>query len=110
MEADGRMAVLPKKEQILLRKELSKLQTNLNGIRNMKRTPDAVFIIDTNREAIAIHEARRLNIPVVGTLDTELRPGRRGLRHPGQRRRHPLGAPAGRLHRRRGSSPAWACR
>ena len=59
MEADGRMAVLPKKEQILLRKELSKLQTNLNGIRNMKRTPDAVFVIDTNREAIAIHESRR---------------------------------------------------
>ena len=74
MEADGRMAVLPKKEQILLRKELSKLQTNLNGIRNMKRTPDAVFIIDTNREAIAIHEARRLNIPVVGTLDTNCDP------------------------------------
>ena len=74
MEADGRMAVLPKKEQILLRKELSKLQTNLNGIRNMKRTPDAVFVIDTNREAIAIHEARRLNIPVVGTLDTNCDP------------------------------------
>ena len=74
MEADGRMAVLPKKEQILLRKELSKLQTNLNGIRNMKRTPEAVFIIDTNREAIAIHEARRLDIPVVGTLDTNCDP------------------------------------
>ncbi|BAK44223.1 30S ribosomal protein S2 [Eggerthella sp. YY7918] len=74
MEADGRMAVLPKKEQILLRKELGKLQTNLNGIRNMKRTPDAVFVIDTNREAIAIHEARRLNIPVVGTLDTNCDP------------------------------------
>ena len=74
MEADGRMAVLPKKEQILLRKELGKLQTNLNGIRNMKRTPDAVFVIDTNREAIAIHEARRLDIPVVGTLDTNCDP------------------------------------
>ena len=74
MEADGRMAVLPKKEQILLHKELSKLQTNLNGIRNMKRTPDAVFVIDTNREAIAIHEARRLDIPVVGTLDTNCDP------------------------------------
>ena len=74
MEADGRMAVLPKKEQILLRKELSKLQTNLNGIRNMKRTPDAVFVIDTNREVIAIHEARRLDIPVVGTLDTNCDP------------------------------------
>ncbi len=74
MEADGRMALLPKKEQILLRKELSKLQTNLNGIRNMKRTPDAIFVIDTNREETAIREAHRLNIPVVGTLDTNCDP------------------------------------
>ena len=74
MDADGRMALLPKKEQILLHKELAKLQTNLNGIRNMKRTPDAVFVIDTNREEIAIREAQRLNIPVVGTLDTNCDP------------------------------------
>ena len=74
MEADGRMALLPKKEQIILRKELSKLQTNLNGIRNMKRVPDAIFVIDTNREAIAIREAKRLGIPVVGTLDTNCDP------------------------------------
>lgn len=74
MDADGRMAMLPKKEQILLHKELSKLQTNLNGIRNMKRAPEAIFVIDTNREAIAIHEAHRLNIPVVGTLDTNCDP------------------------------------
>ena len=74
MEADGRMALLPKKEQILLRKELGKLQANLNGIRNMKRVPDAVFVIDTNREEIAVREAQRLNIPVVGTLDTNCDP------------------------------------
>ena len=74
MDADGRMALLPKKEQILLRKELGKLQANLNGIRNMKRTPDAVFVIDTNREEIAIREAKRLGIPVVGTLDTNCDP------------------------------------
>ena len=74
MEADGRMELLPKKEQILLRKELSKLQMNLNGIRNLRRVPDAVFIIDTNREAIAVHEAQLLNIPVVGTLDTNCDP------------------------------------
>ncbi len=74
MEADGRMALLPKKEQILLHKELSKLQTNLNGIRNMKKTPDAIFVIDTNREDIALREAHRLNIPVVGTLDTNCDP------------------------------------
>ena len=74
MEADGRMALLPKKEQILLKKELAKLQTNLNGIRNMKKVPDMIFIIDTNREQIAIHESHRLNIPVVGTLDTNCDP------------------------------------
>ncbi len=74
MQADGRMALLPKKEQILLGKELAKLQTNLNGIRNMRRVPDAIFVIDTNREAIAIHEAQRLGIPVVGTLDTNCDP------------------------------------
>ena len=50
MESDGRMEVLPKKEQILLKKELAKLQTNLNGIRNMKKLPDAIFVVDTNRE------------------------------------------------------------
>lgn len=74
METDGRMEKLPKKEQILLKKELAKLQINLNGIRNMKKTPDMVFIIDTNREQIAIHESHRLNIPVVGTLDTNCDP------------------------------------
>ena len=74
METDGRMELLPKKEQILLRKELAKLQVNLNGIRNLRRTPDAIFVIDTNREEIAIKEAKRLNIPVVGTLDTNCDP------------------------------------
>ena len=74
MEADGRMAVLPKKEQIKLRKELGKLQANLNGIRNMRRVPDAIFVIDTTREEIAIKEAKRLGIPVVGTLDTNCDP------------------------------------
>ena len=74
MDADGRMALLPKKEQILLHKELGKLQTNLNGIRNMKTVPDAIFVVDTNREQLAIHEAKRLGIPVVGTLDTNCDP------------------------------------
>ncbi len=74
METDGRMDALPKKEQMLRHKELTKLQTNLNGIRNMKRLPDALFIIDTNKEAIAVHEAKRLGIPVVGTLDTNCDP------------------------------------
>ncbi len=74
MDTDGRMAQLPKKEQILLHKELTKLQTNLNGIRNMKKAPDAIFVIDTTREVISIREAQRLHIPVVGTLDTNCDP------------------------------------
>ena len=74
MDADGSMGLLPKKEQILKHKELAKLQTNLNGIRNMKKAPDAIFIIDTNREQIAVKEARRLNIPIIGTLDTNCDP------------------------------------
>ncbi|HBT95874.1 MAG TPA: 30S ribosomal protein S2 [Coriobacteriia bacterium] len=74
MEADGRMATLPKKEQILLRKELVKLQNNLNGVRNMTSIPSAIFVIDTKREEIAIHEAHRLGIPVIGVLDTNADP------------------------------------
>ena len=74
MEADGRMAALPKKEQILLRKELGKLQTNLNGVRHMRGVPQAIFVVDTKREEIAIHEARRLGIPVIGLIDTNADP------------------------------------
>ena len=74
MEADGRLAALPKKEQIHLRKELGKLQDNLNGIREMKSIPQALFVVDTPHENIAIREARRLGIPVVGILDTNSDP------------------------------------
>jgi small subunit ribosomal protein S2 len=74
MQADGRMELLPKKEQILLGKELAKLQVNLNGIRNLRRTPDAIFVIDTNREEIAIKEAKRLGIPVVAIVDSNCNP------------------------------------
>jgi small subunit ribosomal protein S2 len=74
MEADGRMATLPKKEQILLRKELGKLQANLNGVRHMKGAPQAIFVVDTKREEIAIHEAHRLGIPVIGIIDTNADP------------------------------------
>ncbi|MDR3052487.1 MAG: 30S ribosomal protein S2 [Coriobacteriales bacterium] len=74
MEADGRMATLPKKEQILKRKELGKLQTNLNGVRNMRDVPQAIFVVDTKREEIAIHEAHRLGIPVIGIIDTNADP------------------------------------
>jgi small subunit ribosomal protein S2 len=74
MDTDGRMAALPKKEQILLRKELGKLQANLNGVREMTEIPDALFVVDTKREEIAIEEAQRLGIPVIGILDTNADP------------------------------------
>jgi small subunit ribosomal protein S2 len=74
MEEDGRMAALPKKEQILLRKELGKLQANLNGVRDMRDLPAAVFVVDTKREDIAIKEARRLHIPIIGLVDTNADP------------------------------------
>ena len=74
MVEDGRMATLPKKEQALLTKELEKLQKNLGGVRTMTALPQVIFVIDTKREEIAIREANRLHIPVVGLLDTNSDP------------------------------------
>ena len=74
MVEDGRMALLPKKEQAVLGKELAKLQTNLGGARDMKGLPQALFVIDTKREENAIKEAQRLNIPVVALIDTNSDP------------------------------------
>jgi small subunit ribosomal protein S2 len=74
MVADGRMATLPKKEQAVLGKELDKLQKNLGGVRDMTALPQAIFIVDSKREEIAIREANRLHIPVVSLLDTNSDP------------------------------------
>jgi small subunit ribosomal protein S2 len=74
MGEDGRMAALPKKEQALLGKELEKLQKNLGGVRDMKSLPQVLFVVDTKREEIAVKEANRLHIPVVGLLDTNSDP------------------------------------
>jgi small subunit ribosomal protein S2 len=74
MVEDGRMALLPKKEQAVLGKELDKLQKNLGGVRDMHQLPQALFVVDTKREEIAIREARRLHIPVVALLDTNSDP------------------------------------
>ena len=74
MVEDGRMAALPKKEQAVLGKELAKLQANLDGIRDMTTLPKALFVVDTRREEIAIREANRLHIPVVGLIDTNSDP------------------------------------
>ncbi|MBD1371472.1 30S ribosomal protein S2 [Hazenella sp. IB182357] len=74
MEEDGTFDVLPKKEVVLLKKEQAKLEKFLGGIKNMKKLPDAIFIIDPRKERIAVAEARKLNIPIVSIVDTNCDP------------------------------------
>lgn len=74
MEQDGTFEVLPKKEVIVLKKEMAKLETNLGGIKDMEELPGVIFIVDSKKEAIAIQEAKKLNIPVVGLVDTNCSP------------------------------------
>jgi len=74
MATDGRYELLPKKEVIKLERERKHLQANLAGIKNMNRLPDAVFVIDSNKEQIAVREARKLGIPVVAVVDTNCDP------------------------------------
>ena len=74
MATDGRYELLTKKEVIRLERERKHLQANLAGIKSMKRLPDALFIVDSNNEAIAVKEARKLGIPVVAVVDTNCDP------------------------------------
>ena len=74
MEANGDFDNLPKKEVILLKKEMEKLQTNLNGIKNMKSMPGVMFVVDPHNEDIAIKEARKLGIKIVAITDTNCDP------------------------------------
>jgi small subunit ribosomal protein S2 len=74
MATDGRYELLTKKEVIRLERERKHLQDNLAGIKTMKKLPDALFIIDSNNEAIAVKEARKLGIPVVAVVDTNCDP------------------------------------
>lgn len=74
MEEDGSLASLPKKEALKLRAEHEKLVRNLGGIREMTGLPSAVYVVDTKREAIAVAEARRLRIPLIGLIDTNADP------------------------------------
>ncbi len=74
MATDGRYDLLTKKEVIKLERERKHLQANLAGIKNMRRLPDALFIVDSNNEAIAVAEARKLGIPVVAVVDTNCDP------------------------------------
>ena len=74
MTTDGRYESLSKKEIARLEKEKRKLQKNLDGIRQMSRLPDALFVVDTRHEQIAVDEARKLKIPVIGVVDTNCDP------------------------------------
>ncbi len=74
MATDGRYELLPKKEVIKLERERKHLQANLEGIKNLNRLPDALFVIDSNKEQIAVREARKLGIPVVAVVDTNCDP------------------------------------
>ena len=74
METNGDFDNLPKKEVILLKKEMEKLQTNLNGIKNMKSMPGVMFVVDPHNEDIAIKEARKLGIKIVAITDTNCDP------------------------------------
>ncbi len=74
MATDGRYELLTKKEVIKLERERKHLQANLAGIKSMKRLPDALFIVDSNNETIAVKEARKLGIPVVAVVDTNCDP------------------------------------
>ena len=83
MEQDGTFEVLPKKEVIELKKELAKLQKNLGGIKEMKRLPDAIFVVDPKKERICVQEAHTLGIPLIGICDTKtdrFQNGRRSYR------------------------------
>ena len=74
MKASGEFDAMPKKEALLLTRELEKLQKNLSGMANMTRRPDAVFVLDTMKEHIAVTEANKLKIPVVAVVDSNVDP------------------------------------
>jgi small subunit ribosomal protein S2 len=73
-EADGQLALLPTRERMSAQADLAKLRANLGGVKNMQRVPDAMFVIDLKTEEIAVKEARRLRIPIIGLVDTNCDP------------------------------------
>ena len=71
---EGQLELLPPKERITMMKELEKLETNLGGVTDMKRVPDAIFVVDLRKEQLAVREARRLGLPVIALVDTNCDP------------------------------------
>ena len=74
LKTEGQLDLLPSKERIAMESELEKLDANLGGVADMKRQPDAVFVVDLRKEQLAVREARRLNIPIIGLVDTNADP------------------------------------
>jgi small subunit ribosomal protein S2 len=74
LKNDGQLALLPAKERITMESELEKLESNLGGVADMKRQPDAIFIVDLKKEALAVREAQRLKLPVIALVDTNCDP------------------------------------
>ncbi len=74
LKTEGQLELLPSKERIAMESELEKLEANLGGVADMKRQPDAVFVLDLRKEQLAVREARRLNIPIIGLVDTNADP------------------------------------
>ncbi len=74
LKSDGQLDLLPSKERITMMSDLEKLEANLGGVADMKRQPDAVFVIDLKKEQLGVREARRLGVPVVGLVDTNADP------------------------------------
>src|SRR5689334_17591047 len=73
-EGEGQLALLPTRERLAAQADLEKLRANLGGVKYMQRTPDAMFVIDLKTEAIAVREAQRLRIPIIGLVDTNCDP------------------------------------
>ena len=74
LKTDGQLALLPAKERITMEAELEKLEANLGGVADMQRQPDAIFIVDLKKEALAVREAQRLHLPVIALVDTNCDP------------------------------------
>jgi small subunit ribosomal protein S2 len=83
LKTEGQLDLLPSKERIALEAELQKLESNLGGVADMKRQPDAVFVVDLKKEQLAVREARRLGTPVIGLVDTNCDPDEADLVIPG---------------------------
>jgi small subunit ribosomal protein S2 len=74
LKEEGQLALLPAKERIAMESELEKLESNLGGVADMRKQPDAIFIVDLRKEQLAVREAKRLNLPVIALVDTNCDP------------------------------------